>query len=390
MRDKEKPDPMITSGSSDWPALAEIQVNTSLSIIVPTYKEVMNIPHLLARIDKLRRVHGIDCEVLFMDDDSADGSVEAVENSGYDFAHIIVRKQNRGLSPAVIDGLRLASKPVLVCMDCDLSHPTEKIPAMILALASGQQMVLGSRYVPGGSTGDDWGLFRWLNSRVATLLARPLTNVKDPMSGFFAIRKSDFERARDLNPVGYKIALELIVKCGFENVGEIPISFSNRVYGESKLTFKEQLKYIKHLRRLYLFRFGEAMHLVQFLVVGATGVVVNLGVLTLCQYLGTSPAAAIASGICTSMISNFALNRRFSFSYARDRRWINQFLGFVVASAVGAVVNFSIALYLQSQILHAGMPHSLQIAALAGVAAGMAFNFIANRYFVFRKRFIRT
>jgi dolichol-phosphate mannosyltransferase len=325
-----------------------------------------------------------------MDDDSADGSVEVVENSGYDFARIIVRKQNRGLSPAVIDGLRLAKNPVLVCMDCDLSHPTEKIPAMILALASGQQMVLGSRYVPGGSTGDDWGLFRWLNSRVATLLARPLTNVKDPMSGFFAIRKSDFEHARDLNPVGYKIALELIVKCGFENVGEIPIAFSNRVYGESKLTLKEQLKYIKHLRRLYLHQFGEAMHLVQFLVVGATGVVVNLVVLTLCQHLGASPAVAIASGICTSMISNFALNRRFSFSYARDRRWTNQFLGFVIASAVGAVVNFSIALYLQSQILPTAMPHSLQIAALAGVAAGMAFNFIANRYFVFRKRFIRT
>jgi dolichol-phosphate mannosyltransferase len=104
-------------------------------------------------------------------------------------------------------------------------------------------MVIGSRYVPGGSTSDDWGIFRWLNSRVATLLARPLTNVKDPMSGFFALRKSDFEQARDLNPVGYKykIALVLIVKCGFENVGEIPIGFIDRVYGESKLTLKEQL-----------------------------------------------------------------------------------------------------------------------------------------------------
>jgi dolichol-phosphate mannosyltransferase len=132
------------------------------------------------------------------------------------------------------------------------------------------------------------------------------------------------------------------------------------------------------------------MHLAQFLVVGATGVIVNLAVLTLCQKHGASPAVAIASGICVSVISNFALNRRFSFSYARDRSWTHQFLGFVIASGVGAAVNFPVALYLQSRVLAPTMPHSLQIAALAGVIAGMAFNFIANRYFVFRKRFIRT
>ena len=125
-------------------------------------------------------------------------------------------------------------------------------------------------------------------------------------------------------------------------------------------------------------------------LVGATGVVVNLVVLTLCQTLGASPAAAIASGICASIVSNFALNRRFSFSYARDRSWTSQFLGFLIASGVGATVNFSVALYLQSRVLTPTMPHSLQIAALAGVIAGMAFNFIANRYFVFRKRFFRS
>ena len=111
--------------------------------------------------------------------------------------------------------------------------------------------------------------------------------------------------------------------------------------------------------------------------------------LTLCQNLGASPPVAIASGIGVSIISNFSLNRRFSFSYARDRNWTNQFLGFVVASGVGATVNFCLALYLQSQVLAPTTPHSLQIAALAGVIAGMAFNFIANRYVVFRKRFFR-
>jgi dolichol-phosphate mannosyltransferase len=132
------------------------------------------------------------------------------------------------------------------------------------------------------------------------------------------------------------------------------------------------------------------MHFAQFLVVGAAGVVVNLAVLTLCQFLGASPAVAIALGIGVSIVSNYILNRRFSFSYARDRNWFSQFLGFVVASGIGAAVNFSVALYLQSRVLDSGRANSLQIAALGGVIAGMAFNFIANRYFVFRKRFIRT
>ncbi|MFL4468337.1 polyprenol monophosphomannose synthase [Tateyamaria armeniaca] len=224
--------------------------------------------------------------MLFLDDNSQDGSAEAVAAAGYDWARIIVRTQDRGLSPAVIDGFAAAQYPVLVCMDCDLSHPPEKVPQMILALNTGQQMVIGSRYVPGASTDDDWGFLRWLNSVVATLLARPLTSVRDPMSGFFAMRKGDFDSVNDLNPVGYKIALELVVKCGFENVGEVPIHFTDRIHGESKLTFKEQLKYIQHLRRLYLHRFANAMYLAQFLVVGASGVVVNLAVLSLLLVMG--------------------------------------------------------------------------------------------------------
>jgi dolichol-phosphate mannosyltransferase len=261
---------------------------------------------------------------------------------------------------------------------------------MILALASGQQMVLGSRYVPGGSTDDDWGAFRWLNSRVATLLARPLTKVHDPMSGFFALRRADLARAQELNPVGYKIALELIVKCGLENVGEIPIAFTDRIHGESKLSLREQLKYIQHLRRLYLHKFTEAMHFAQYLVVGASGVGVNLLVLSLFQLLGAPAAASIGAGIGVSVVTNFALNRRFSFSYARDRHWARQLAGFVAASGVGMAVNFAVAMYLQSNVLDSSARFSLQIAAVCGVIAGMTFNFIGNRYFVFRKRFVRT
>lgn len=368
--------------------LAEIRFTAPVSIIVPTYREVLNIPHLLVRLDRLRQEHGLTLEVLFMDDDSRDGSVEAVEAAGFDWARIVVRTADRGLSPAVIDGFRAAQYPVLICMDCDLSHPPEKIPQMMLGLNAGQQFVIGSRYVPGASTDDDWGFLRWFNSVIATALARPLTRIKDPMSGFFALRKADFDRAEELNPVGYKIALELIVKCRFENVGEVPIHFTDRIHGESKLSLTEQLKYIKHLRRLYLFRFSDAMHLAQFLVVGASGVVVNLGVLSLLKAAGLPDAVCLAGGIAVSVCTNFVLNRRFTFSYARHRNRGRQFLGFIGASAVGALVSFGVSVALRNGVFD-GAGWGLQLSALCGIAAGMIFNYLGNRYIVFRKTRIR-
>ncbi len=368
--------------------LAEIVVRAPVSVVIPTYREALNIPLVLQRLSKLRATAIAELEVIFVDDNSQDGSVDAVEASGFDWARIIVRQKNRGLSSAVIRGFREAKHPIIFCMDCDLSHPPEKIPAMVLALASGQQMVIGSRYVPGGSTDDDFGVYRWLNSRVATLLARPLTQAKDPMSGFFALRKADFDRTEHLNPVGYKIGLELIVKCQFENVGEVPIHFSDRVHGESKLSLSEQLKYLQHVRRLYMFQFEQAMHLLQFLVVGASGVVVNLAVLTLCLFLGLSEGLSVAGGIAVSVCTNFILNRRFTFSYAREDNWRVQFVGFLAASSIGMVVNYIVTLGLRRSLL-ADVSGGLYIAALAGIASGLIFNYLGNRYVVFRKKFIR-
>lgn len=368
--------------------LARIEVLAGISIVIPTYKEVENIPLILERIDQLRRMHGLTIEVIFADDNSQDGSVEAVEASGFDWARILVRTEDRGLSQAVIEGFRNARHPILVCMDCDLSHPVDVIPQMVLALATGQQFVLGSRYVPGGSTDDDWGIFRYLNSRVATWLARPLTRVKDPMSGFFALRRADFERAEELNPVGYKVALEIIVKCGFENVAEVPIHFSDRALGESKLTLREQLKYIKHLRRLYIHKFANAMYFLQFLVVGASGVVVNLSTLTLLQLMGLADAICLAGGIATSVVTNFLLNRRFTFSYARDRNIWKQFAGFVTVSSLGIAVNYGVALGVAGSALAQGR-FGLHLSALAGIACGMLFNYIGNRYVIFRKTHLR-
>jgi dolichol-phosphate mannosyltransferase len=358
-------------------------VRPSVSVVVPTYREAENIPHLATRLARLREAEGLDLELWLMDDDSRDGTEEAVRSLGLPWVHLVVREGDRGLSQAVLDGLRRARGDVMVVMDADLSHPPEKIPEMLAALADGADVAVGSRFVDGGSTDDDWGLFRWLNSRVATLLAMPLTSLKDPMSGFFALRRETFEAGRDLNPVGYKIGLELIIKCRCALVAEVPIHFSDRRFGKSKLSLKEQLKYLKHVRRLYNYKFGTWSHLAQFLVVGASGLGLNLAVLTLLLRAAVGERAAVASAIAVSMVWNFVLNRRFSFSYARRRSIVWQFAGFVAACSVGAAVNYAVTLAVWDVV------RPKQLAAVAGVLAGTLFNFVANRFFVFRREHVK-
>jgi len=365
-------------------ALARIEVLTPISLIVPTFRERENIPIVVERVEALRQRENLEIELLFMDDDSKDGSAEWVQQCGRDWVRLVTRTEDRGLSPAVIDGLKAARHGVLICMDADLSHPPEAIPRMVYALEAGAQFVIGSRYVPGGSTDDDWGFFRWLNSQVATILARPFCDAKDPMAGFFALRRVDFLNADKLNPVGYKIGLELIVKCGLKNIGEVPIHFADRVHGESKLTFKEQLRYLLHLRRLFLYKFATWTHLAHFLAVGASGVVVNLVVFTILLALSVNQPwwedAAYAIAVGTSILTNFALNRRFTFGYARHRKVLPQMLGFIGVSLFAGVINWTVrkgVATLDPSIIP-------QVTALFGIAAGMGFNFVFNRFIVFR------
>lgn len=229
---------------------------TTTSIIVPTFREVEALPELIDRVARVRAENGSIEELIVVDDDSCDGTEALIAARPEPWLKLIVRKQDRGLSQAVLAGLRAARGELLVVMDADLSHPPEVITEMQQAIQAGADFVVGSRYVPGGTTADDWGVFRYLNSRVATLLARPLTRITDPMSGFFALPRSVFERALEPSPLGYKIGLELIVRCGCESVQEVPIHFANRTRGESKLTLQQQLLYVRHLARLYRFKLG--------------------------------------------------------------------------------------------------------------------------------------
>ena len=205
------------------------QAPPRVSIIVPTYKEVESLPHLIDRVARLREQYGLDIDMLIMDDDSRDGSVELIAARPERWVRLVVRTAERGLSAAVLDGLQLAEGDVLVCMDADLSAiRPRRCRQMLRKLQEGADFVVGSRYVEGGTTSDDWGVLRWLNSRVATLMARPLTSARDPMAGFFALSRTTYLAGRDFNPIGYKIGLELIVKCRCERVVEVPIHFEDR------------------------------------------------------------------------------------------------------------------------------------------------------------------
>jgi dolichol-phosphate mannosyltransferase len=356
-----------------------------IDVIVPTYREAANIPLLIERLDALRRAHPDPLQLTIVDDDSRDGTREIIERLNLPWVRLIVRTADRGLSAAVLAGLEATSGDLIVVMDADLSHPPEAIPSLLRKLDEGSDFVVGSRYVEGGVTDDDWGFFRWLNSRVATLLARPFTSLEDPMSGFFALRRTTFARADTLNPIGYKIGLELLVKCRCSAVAEVPIAFVDRIHGESKLTLREQFRYLRHVRRLFIYRYGTWSEVMQFAVVGASGVLVNLSLVTALLPAGVGVPASIAIGIGASILSNFYLNRRFTFSQSKGGHMPTQFASYLLSVSFGALVNYVVALGL----LHVFPRLAPQLASLGGIGVATVVNFLALKFIVFKRKHYR-
>ena len=226
---------------------------TTVSIVVPTLREAANLRPLAARIAGALAGTGIAWELLLVDDDSDDGStVVAAELAKQLPVRMEVR---RGVPPdlsrAVLEGMARSRFDRIVVMDADLSHPPESIPDLLEELDADCDMVVGSRYLGGASTPDDWGWFRVLNSRLATLLAAPLVTCSDPMAGFFAVDRRVLPDLATLRPIGYKIGLELMVR-GRLRVREVPIAFDDRLRGRSKLGWRQRLDYLRHLGRLYL------------------------------------------------------------------------------------------------------------------------------------------
>ncbi|MDP0501756.1 MAG: glycosyltransferase family 2 protein [Verrucomicrobiota bacterium JB022] len=361
----------------------------SLAIIVPTYGEAENLPVLLQRIRDTMLPTQRPYEVVVVDDNSPDNTPEVCEKlvaEGHPL-RLIVRTEERGLSSAVLHGMRNAREAdLLLCMDADLSHPPEALPAMCEALEQhpNVEFVIGSRYVSGGSTDENWGAFRWLNSKVATLLARPFTKVKDPMAGFFAMPERVFRRAENLNPCGYKIGLELLVKCRCREVAEVPIHFQDRLYGESKLTLKEQWNYLRHIKRLFDFKFGSLAQLGQFLMVGASGMFVDLLLMSVLLAFSLPFSVARIMAIFTAMSWNFYFNRRITFSSTRTENVMAQYAKFIATCSLGAAINWGVSVSLAHRVeFFEAYP---LLAAVLGIVAGTFSNFLISKFWVFRKR----
>jgi len=224
------------------------------SIVIPTYNESAGIEKLVRRLTELFQGAGLDGEIIVVDDNSPDGTgaiVERLEREGLP-VRCLHRPGKMGLSSGVIDGWKFArpDSEILGAMDADFSHDETIVPKMVEAIASGQyDLAIGSRYVPGGGI-SNWPWRRKITSLVACWLARPLTSVKDITSGFFMVRRSALDGV-ELDPIGFKIGLEVVIKAKYKRFIEIPYVFTDRVAGESKLSSKEILNYLKQLGRMY-------------------------------------------------------------------------------------------------------------------------------------------
>lgn len=224
-----------------------------LSVISPTYNESENVGVLIAELEKI--LAGTDYEILISDDNSPDLTWARVEEIGQRNPRVRVlrRTSNRGLGPSVVDGFSAATGEAVACIDADLQHDPAVLPRMLKELMNGSNLVVGTRYMPGGGTAN-WGIIRRFGSWGCTKLAQWLLGVKlrDPMSGYFMMRRDDFLKIRDrLNVRGFKILLEIAAHMQPCQLGEIPYTFGPRALGESKLSKKIVFAYLTQLGRLY-------------------------------------------------------------------------------------------------------------------------------------------
>ncbi|MHB1434925.1 MAG: polyprenol monophosphomannose synthase [Thermoplasmata archaeon] len=223
-----------------------------LSVVLPTYNERVGIAHLYPLL--VEALSGMPADLWVVDDGSPDGTAAVVRSlAGSLPVHLVERTGLRGLATAVLEGFRWAPGEYLAVMDADGSHPPAVLPAMLRAVRDGPaEMAIATREVWSGDS-PGLALGRRFVSTAGRWLARPLTRVHDPMSGFFVIRREVLDRA-PLDPIGYKIGLEILVRCRPDPVAEILYRFLPRVAGESKLDRGEVGRYLRHLVRLYRVR----------------------------------------------------------------------------------------------------------------------------------------
>ncbi len=356
----------------------------TLTVVVPCHNERGNVRRLIQKL--YISLRGIDWEVVFVDDDSPDGTAAEVRRLAKQDPRIrcILRKGRRGLASAVIEGALSSSAEYVAVMDADLQHDETRLPDLMTPLQSEEaDIVVGSRYIECGHTAGLETAFRQRLSRGGIRLVQSLLPVRisDPMSGFFMLRRDLFERLTPrLTGQGFKILLDLLLSSPERlRVAEVQVDFFRRVEGESKLNVLVLLEFLgliidKICHGLVPLRF------VSFALVGAVGIVVNVAVLLVGRSVGLDFVTAQVIGTIVAMVANFQLNNVVTY---RDQRlrgfalWRGLVL-FMVVCSVGAFANVGV-----SQVLYQSQSDWTTAGAL-GAAIGVVWNYAVSSTVVWR------
>ena len=356
-----------------------------LCVVIPVLNERDNIAPLVERLREV--LAGIPWEVMFVDDDSRDGTRDAVAAIGSrdPRVRLLHRIGRRGLSSAFIEGAQASLAPYIAAMDGDLQHDETVLPKMFAALRDdGVELAIGSRYVAGGGVGE-WDAKRAGMSSLATRLSQVVlrTPVADPMSGFFMIRRETFDRAaRRLSAMGFKILLDIVASLPTPPViRELPYQFRNRVAGESKLdagVLRDYLLLIldKLVGHIVPVRF------VLFAAVGTLGLAAHLIVLRLgLQFGGLSFSRAQTVATACAILGNYAMNNLFTFRERRLRGWrfVRGLISFSAICAVGAAGNIG-----ASSFLFDTEHSSWWVAGLAGAVMSLVWNYAVSSVVTWR------
>ncbi len=345
---------------------------------------------LVTQLQQQFRHMAHDMHILVVDDHSPDLTAAAVRMLQQDYNNLhLLEGSKAGLGAAYVRGMRHAidhlQADVIFEMDADLSHDPADVPRLMAAIDAGADLVIGSRYVKGGSISADWGWLRRLNSRAGNLAARyiaGIVGVNDCTAGFRAIsvellQRIDLDRLRVQGYVFQVVLLHAAVVNG-ARVKEIPVDFADREHGLSKLGVRDLLEFAMNV---WWIRLLSARVLVKFLLVGAVGVLVNLGCFSLFLQLGVNKFIASPLAVEISIISNFLLNNFWTFRrrVSTDRKRIKG-LKFHAVSLLSLGVSFATFVLLAVLL----PDHSPQLYQLAGIIPAAAVNYLLNAYWTFK------
>lgn len=356
-----------------------------LAIVVPTYNEAPNVANLVARVGAA--VEGIAWEIVFVDDDSPDGTADVVQGLARRDGRVrcLQRLGRRGLASACIEGMLATSAPYLAVMDADLQHEEALLPAMLEILRQDRaDIVIGSRYIADSDLGD-WQPPRQLLSRLAIRLSRLVVKVDigDPMSGFFMLQR-DFlrETVHDLSALGFKILLDLLtVRDRRPRIVELPYTFRSRQAGASKLDSRALWDY----GMLLIHKLVGGLvppRFVAFALIGGLGVGVHFAVLVLLfRGLGWNFVVSHVLATAVAMTFNFTVNNLLTYNDVRlrGRAWLYGWLSFSLVCSVGAIANIGVAAYLFRERAAAWA-----VAAAAGILVGVVWNYSMTGFFTWR------